>query len=151
MLKVAKTKVVITPIFDPDTTRSGLIIIPDQAKERCDQGVVKYVGPDVTLVKPGDYVIFSGYSGDLTFLEDEGVFIVMHEEFIIAKLADDEIDNTDIPGLYFKSVDGKYFLCTYEFVIEMLTQAFKDAKWQNFLGKKRNLMHNKMARTTEAG
>ncbi len=151
MLQVAKTKVVITPIFDPDTTRSGLIIIPDQAKERCDQGVVKYVGPDVTLVKPGDYVIFSGYSGDLIFLEDEGVFMIMHEEFILAKLVGDELNDTDIPGLYFKSVDGEYFLCTYEFVIEMLAQAFKDAKWQDFLGKKRSIMHNKLARGTEAG
>ncbi len=151
MLKVLTTKVVITPIFDPDVTKSGLIIIPDQAKERCDQGIVKYVGPDVTLVKPGDYVIFSGYSGDLTFLEDEGVFIIMHEEFIIAKIADEEIDDTDIPGLYFKSVDGEYFLCTYEFVIEMLSQAFKDAKWQDFLGKKRRVEHNKDSRLTEAG
>src|SRR5881394_1005790 len=100
MIKLTKNKVAITPIFDPDTSPGG-IIIPDIAKERCDQGIVKYIGPKVETIKIGMYVLFSGYSGTLVHVDGEGSLILLPEEFIVAELP--EPANVDIPGLYFRS------------------------------------------------
>ena len=63
-------KVGIEPIFDPDTSAGG-IIIPEQAKGRCAQGIIKFIGRGCTSdLSIGDYVIFSGYDGDLVRFED---------------------------------------------------------------------------------
>ncbi len=100
MLQLVNDRVAVTPIFDADTSPGG-IIIPDVAKERCDQGIVKYVGPNVKDIKIGQYVLFSGYTGTLVHIAGEGSVIIMPEEFIVAVL--DEIENTFVPGLFYKS------------------------------------------------
>ena len=61
MITLLENRIAIQPVFDSD--RIGSIYIPDQAKSRCKQGLVKYVGPDVKDIKPLDYVFFPGYSG----------------------------------------------------------------------------------------
>src|SRR5678809_447902 len=99
MMKLVKDRVAVTPIFDADTSPGG-IIIPDIAKERCDQGIVKYIGPEVKDIKIGMYVLFSGYTGTLVHIAGEGSVIVMPEEFIVAEL--DEVENVHVPGLYYK-------------------------------------------------
>lgn len=124
MLKLPRDKVAIDPIFDPDKSPSGLLHIPEQAKERCDQGIVRYIGPDVKEVKIGDYVLFSGYSGTLMNLEGEGLLIIMNEPFIVATI--DEQRDPDIPGLYFKGTDGTYFNATYEQALQLIARAFSD-------------------------
>lgn len=100
MLRLPKNKVAVTPIYDPDTTPSGRIIIPDQAKERCDQGIVKYLGPECKWIKQGMYVLFGGYTGQLIHLEGEGKLIIMPEDFVVAEIG--EVDNIQVPGLYFR-------------------------------------------------
>lgn len=99
MIKLTGNRVAVTPILDPDKS-SGGIWIPDVAKERSDQGIVKYVGPDVKNLKPGDYILFSGYTGTVVNFGDvEGVLIFFREEFAVCKLGN---VNTAIPGLYFR-------------------------------------------------
>lgn len=108
MIELIGKRIAVRPIFDPDVSPGG-IIIPDQAKERCDQGIVKYVGPLVKDVKIGDYVIFSGYTGQMIAIEGEGKLIMFEEQWVVAKL--DEVPKTDVPGLYFRSsplVAGEY-------------------------------------------
>jgi chaperonin GroES len=100
MLKMPTDKVAITPIRDPDKSPGG-IWIPDIAKERVDQGIVKYVGPDVKDIKIGMYVLFSGYTGTLLRLEGEGDLIIMSEQFIVCEIG--EVDNIQVPGLYYRS------------------------------------------------
>lgn len=100
MIKLTLDKVAVTPINDPDVSKGG-IIIPDIAKERCDQGIVKYTGPDCKSTKVGMYVLFSGYTGSLVHVEGEGRIIIMPEDFIVAELC--EPANVDIPGLHFRS------------------------------------------------
>lgn len=99
MIKLVENKVAVVPIFDPDTSPGG-IIIPDIAKERCDQGVVKYIGPDCKWCKPGMYVIYSGYTGSLISIQGEGKLIILPEDFVIAELP--EVENVYVPGLYFR-------------------------------------------------
>lgn len=99
MIKLTLNKVAVTPINDPDVSKGG-IIIPDIAKERCDQGIVKYCGPDCVDTKVGQYVLFSGYTGTLVHVEGEGRIIIMPEDFIVAELV--EPANVDVPGLYFR-------------------------------------------------
>ena len=125
MVRVPGSNVAITPIFDPDVSAGGLYI-PEMAKERCDQGIVKYVGPLVKWIRENDYVLFSGYSGTLIQLEGEGKLIVMPEKFVIAKI---EPDNVDVRGVYFKSVDGVYFTATYEMAVELIAEAFRESPW----------------------
>jgi chaperonin GroES len=127
MIKLLADQVAVEPIFDSDKTESGLLYIPDTAKERCDQGIVKYLGPDVKTVEIGDYAIFSGYVGRLVEIDGE-LLIIMRERFIQAVIED--IPETDIPGLYFKGVDGDYFPATYEYTFGFVSSALKNEEWR---------------------
>lgn len=104
MIKLTTDKIAVTPIDDPSISRGG-IIIPEMAKERCDQGIVKYIGPDVQDVKVGMYILFSGYTGELVHVEGEGRIIIFPEKFAVCELV--EPANVDVPGLYFKSKINK--------------------------------------------
>ena len=119
MIHPVKDMVWITPIFDPD--KIGSIWVPDMAKERVDQGLVKHIGPDVQDLKIGDYVLFPNYSGTLVRIDGE-VLIGMRERFVSAIL---DIANTgfDIPGLYFLSKDGTHFPATYDQVFQLISSA----------------------------
>lgn len=120
MISLPGNKVGVDGIPDPDSSLGG-IIIPDMAKKRTKQGIVKYVGPDVKYVKIGDHVVFSGYTGTTVLLEGEGVIIIMPEDFITCLL---EAPDTDVPGLYFKGSDGQYFTATYEMAMAVITDHF---------------------------
>jgi len=95
-------RVAITPINDPDISPGG-IIIPDEAKERSDQGYVKYLGTNCEELEVGDYVMFSGYTGTNLAVDGEGHVIIMHKDFIICKL---DPPNTQVPGLYYRDKKG---------------------------------------------
>ena len=143
MIAVIGEKVAVKPLYDPDMI--GSIIIPDQAKERCDQGIVKAIGPRVKEkcpeLTPGLHVLFSGYDGTLVELEDEGIFLVMPVEFIRAIIYPPNIG--DIPGLYFKDKDGEYWSATYEQAQDLIARAVESSEWgkitmgKNYLMKKR--------------
>jgi chaperonin GroES len=125
MIKLPGKKVAIIPIDDPEKTPGG-IYIPEQAKERCDQGIVKYVGPRCTEVKPADYVIFSGYSGTLMFMTGEGRLIIMPEDFIVAVVEMDE--HLKFPGL-----SHEYVGATYQSAVDCIADAFQDLGWDRHL------------------
>lgn len=137
MVELVGNNVALTPIFDPDVSPGGLYI-PEMAKERCDQGIVKYIGPKVKWVKPGDYCLFSGYSGTYLDVQDEGRLIVMPENYLICKI---KPEPTEVPGVYFRGVDGQYFPATYEMTIELVAQAFHEAEW--FINNKKYTKENK--------
>lgn len=123
MIRLLGDKIAVVPIGDPNRTEgkpvysakeiealkasggfkesgSGSIFIPDEAKERADQGIVKYVGPKVKQIKIGDYVLYSGYTGTtVQFAKDaDGVLIIFREPFVTAIL---DNPDTDVPGLFF--------------------------------------------------
>lgn len=99
MIKLTNDKIAVTPIDDPSMTKGGLYI-PDMAKERCDQGIVKYIGPEVKDITIGMYILYSGYTGELVHVEGEGRIIIFPEKFAVCELV--EPANVDVPGLYFK-------------------------------------------------
>lgn len=88
LLSLVEDKVGIEPIFD--NPKIGILWVPDQAKGRCTQGIVKCIGPLVKDYAIGDYVIFSGYNGDLVAYQD-GLYIIMPEDMIAGKVVDDDI------------------------------------------------------------
>lgn len=100
MISLTEDKVAISPLRDPEKTPGG-IIIPDVARERCDQGIIKYIGPKVKDIKPGDYVLFGGYDGTLIQLEDEGTLIIMRAPFI--KCIIEVGVDPSVSGLYFRA------------------------------------------------
>ena len=121
MIKLLGNRVAIVPMFDPE--KYGSIYIPEQAQERVDQGIVKYLGPTCELTRVGDHVIFSGWTGTTTDIEGEGLLIIMPEDFITAVLED---PSTDVSGLYFRSKDGTYFTATYEQAMRLIAAAFSE-------------------------
>ena len=135
MINLLKDRVAITPIFDSDMSsgkHGASIIIPDQAKSRCKQGIVKYVGSDVKELKPGDYVFFPGYTGSVFNLEDEGLLIIMRESSITALVESNQWKSVNVPGLYFMSHTGRdnfdtpeieYFPATYEMAMTLISRA----------------------------
>jgi len=118
--------VFIQPVYDPDKTESGLYI-PDMAKERVDQGVVKYVGERCRWLKVGDYVLFSGYAGETVDLEGEGLLIAMSERLVVAIVGDIDWSITNVPGLYFKDRNGEYLPAPAEYSIKLITDALSKA------------------------
>lgn len=124
MLKLPKHKIACVPLFDAD--RIGHIWIPDSAKERCDQGLVKYIGDECELgLHVGDHILFSGYVGTMLEIEGEGKLIIMHEDFITAVIKE---DSWLVPGLYFKSDDGSYFEANYEIAMLMCGKAYDSTR-----------------------
>ena len=121
MLTLLGSKVAVEPLFEPD--QIGSIIIPDQAKARANQGIVKYIGPEVTELEVGDHVLFSGYTGTTVRLEGEGALIIMPQEFIQCAIKDDTLP---IPGLYFKLKSGEFISATYETVVTLLADAVQN-------------------------
>jgi co-chaperonin GroES (HSP10) len=136
MIRIGRDKVAVIPMHDPDMI--GHIIVPDIAKERVDQGIIKYVGENVGPdFKIGMHVLFSGYSGTLVNIEDEGSLIILHKDFITAELP--EPPTTQIPGLYFRSSHPSpnpnkahtvhnYFPATYETALALIAEAFRDTE-----------------------
>jgi co-chaperonin GroES (HSP10) len=119
-----KNKIAVEPLFDPDMTASGLLYIPDQAKERCDQGLVKYIGKGCEdEFEIGDHVLFSGYAGTLVRLQGEGLLIILSKRFVTAKIAKQE--SLDVEGLYFIDRDGEYFPASYEQATALMARALE--------------------------
>lgn len=82
MISAAKKKdVLIEPRFQSDKIAGGLLYMPQQARERCTTGIVKYIGSAVTEVAIGDFVSFSGYSGTLARIAGE-LLIILPEDKI---------------------------------------------------------------------
>ena len=131
MIRATGTKVLIQPIFDSDTSPSGRIIIPDVAKDRADQGIIKYAGPDVKKkfdLNVGDWVIFGNYDGQAVEIEDEGLMFIMDASACRAVLGADEeyYANQEVNGLYFKTRDGQYFPATYEMAMPLLARTLQE-------------------------
>lgn len=136
MLHMPRNKLCVEPLFDPDMSAGG-IIIPDEAKHRCNQGIVKYIGESVRLVVPGDHVLFSGYDGSTVILQGEGNLIFLLEEQVACIITDEPLV---VAGLYHKDHDGNYFPATLESVIPSLTRTIEAQEWY-----KRDMV-NKMRR-----
>ena len=133
MIAILKKNVALIPIRDAD--KIGHIWVPDTAKERVDQGVVKYVGPDCKFARIGAYVTFSGYSGTLMDISDpeypdrpSETVIIVDEDFLHAEILD--MPSTDVPGLFFRDVEGEYFPATYEMAMMLAARALQEAPWR---------------------
>ena len=84
MLRLLDDRIAVIPIEDP--SRVGNIWIPDSAKRRSDQGIIKYRGVNVKELKIGDHVLYGCYVGTRISIQNEGHLIVMQEIDVIALL-----------------------------------------------------------------
>lgn len=80
-------RVLIQPVEQETTTASG-IILPETAKEKPQQGIIKAVGTEddmVTNLSVGDKVLFPKYTGNE--IQVDGIqYIIMEEGDILARL-----------------------------------------------------------------
>jgi co-chaperonin GroES (HSP10) len=79
--------VVIEPL-DESETATGLIVPVNEAAQ-CAQGIVAAVGPDVTLVEPGDKVLYPRESGyEVRLVRSSHRVRVLRREELIARVHD---------------------------------------------------------------
>jgi co-chaperonin GroES (HSP10) len=124
MIQIQADKVAIQPVFDAPMI--GSLYIPDQAKSRCKQGLVKYIGNEVIDVKVGDYVFFPGYTGTIFNIKGEGLLIIMKESSIVSRIDSNIWNSIDIRGLYFKDRHGEYWTASYEQAMIMITKSITE-------------------------
>ena len=139
MIRPVRDLVYIVPIFDhmswsnviDPVTKKTALIMPEQSQERCDQGVVKYIGPDVKHTKVGDYVIFPNYTGTLWDLEGEASVIIMMPEDALTAIVEQAPD-IEIPGLFVEDAEGKFNPATLSIATKFLADAVsRDTTWHN--------------------
>jgi len=78
--------VVIEPSDEETETRHGLII-PASAEAVCRTGIVTAAGPDVTLIEPGDKVLFPRDAGYDVRLGGAAVKVIRRRE-LVARIHD---------------------------------------------------------------
>ena len=91
-LVMVRDKLAVIPLKDPDMI--GSLYIPERAKQRPDQGIVKYRGPECKYIRVGQHVVFSNYTGTKISVEDEGELYIMREPDVIALMDDEEAQTT---------------------------------------------------------
>ncbi|KKL74252.1 hypothetical protein LCGC14_2066750 [marine sediment metagenome] len=91
-LVMVRDKIAVIPFQDPDMI--GSLYIPEKAKQRPDQGIVKYRGPKCEHIRVGQHVIFSAYTGTKISVEDEGELYIMREPDVVALMDDEEAQTT---------------------------------------------------------
>ncbi len=72
---------------EKEVEQSGLIIVPDTAKDKdmqTNEGWVVAVGPEVEFCQPGDEIIYARYSGGWCIINEQK-YRVMNEEDILGK------------------------------------------------------------------
>ncbi len=81
------TRVLIRPLEQETTTKSGLIL-PETAKEKPQQGRIEAIGNSeemLTGLQVGDVTLFAKYSGNE--IEVDGVkYIIMEEGDVLARI-----------------------------------------------------------------
>lgn len=84
MIEPLKDNVIIEPIKESGKTPGG-IILPERAQSAAKFGAVRFVGPDVQSLKPGDIVILPTWNDDE--LEVDGKkYIVLAEKTISVRI-----------------------------------------------------------------
>jgi chaperonin GroES len=78
-------RVLIKRLDAEEKSESGILFIPDSAKERPQRGRVVAVGDWVEEIKPGDVVVYGKYSGhdlpdNYLIMMEEDVLCVLEEE-----------------------------------------------------------------------
>lgn len=74
------------------TSPGGLIVIPDSAQQKFNQGIVVELGPDVpepTLYCKGDIVVFPLHS-EYRVKHNNKSYILVHSSELMARISDDK-------------------------------------------------------------
>jgi chaperonin GroES len=77
-------RVLVERVDEPQKTASG-IIIPDNAKEKPQEGIVLEIGPEVEeegQIKKGDKVVFGKYSGTEITIDGKELLILTSDDIL---------------------------------------------------------------------
>ena len=95
-MQLLSDRIAVIPLADPD--RIGSIWVPPRAKQRVDQGIIKYVGSGVEELELGMHVFFGGYVGSKVSIEGE-VLIICREDDVLAIFDEDPVPMFTIPQI----------------------------------------------------
>lgn len=97
MIRLPRRNVAIKMFHDPDESPGG-IIIPDIAKTRSKQGIVKYVAEGCKDLRVGDHVLFGAYDGTVIYVQGEGRLLIVSEEVIPCVI--NVFEDVKVTGVY---------------------------------------------------
>ena len=64
-------------------------------------------------------------------MQDEGRTIILDEKFIVAKIdPPGNVQNTNVPGLFFCDKSGDYFPATYEMAMILIADMVKESSFR---------------------
>jgi co-chaperonin GroES (HSP10) len=66
--------------------KGALVIVPQTSERRTTSGKVYSVGPDCSLFKLGDHVLYGSYAGTAVTLKNRYTIRILHEDEIIAQV-----------------------------------------------------------------
>jgi len=85
---VPKNDQIIVQRREPESfSANGVLLLPDEAKERHAEGVVTEVAEKVTEVKKGDYILFGKYAGTEHAMGSQ-ILLFMSEKDVIATVVE---------------------------------------------------------------
>ena len=67
----------------------GMLTIPDKSKRRPQSGVVIDAGSSVTLVKPGDHVLYAQFSGTGVQIKNHPAYRILTEDELLCLIVED--------------------------------------------------------------
>lgn len=80
-LKPLHDRVIVKRTKEEETTAGG-IIIPDSAKEKPQGGEILAAGPQCSILKAGDSVLFAKYAGTEFSMDNEDLLIMREDDIL---------------------------------------------------------------------
>lgn len=91
-MQVLKNRLLVEFEAPPTRSKSGLIIIPDEAKDASYTGKVIAIGPEQWNVRVGERVVFSRYAGvPIKNVVGEPMQAIVDDSEVLAVVVDEEI------------------------------------------------------------
>jgi len=80
--------ILIQVLKEPEMSPGG-IVLPDNARQKPDEGTVLSKGPDVTAVEVGDHVLYSKYVGVYLTLNGLEGCLLLHQTDLLGKMKEE--------------------------------------------------------------
>lgn len=86
MILPLRDVIFVEKLDDHERTSTGIIILEAKTTDRPAKGIVRFAGPgkkdDPMILKPGDHITFSPFSGEETEVENKR-YLVMREADVL--------------------------------------------------------------------
>lgn len=78
-MRPVRDRVIVRPLAEDDQTQSG-ILLRTEDRVKPNEGTVVSVGDEVSVVAPGDHIIFDMYAGSPVHMDGEDLLIMSYKD-----------------------------------------------------------------------